>query len=82
MDTNVVITLILSITSIVVSIICIYKPRARKQEIVSLKKELLQLYKDVQGLKQIEENFEDQFGVSKKTARKISKYHIYKNQRK
>ncbi|MCF0210779.1 MAG: hypothetical protein HUK18_05675 [Bacteroidales bacterium] len=70
MDVNIITSLIFSITGIIVSLICVTIPRARKNKIDALKRELLQVYKDVLALKEVEEDLEKQFNISKQTARK------------
>ena len=52
------------------SIILVGIPRQRKETIYKLRKELYEVYKVVEQLKQVEESLEQQFGVSKRSARK------------
>lgn len=67
---SIIASIIVAIGGIVVSIICVAIPRQRKDTIDKLRKELYDVYKDVEQLKQVEESLEQQLGVSKQVARK------------
>lgn len=67
---SIVASIILSASGIVASIIFSYVPRQRKETINKLRKELYEVYKGVEQIKQVEESLEKKFGVSKQNARK------------
>lgn len=67
---SIIASLVVATGAIIVSIICVTIPRQRKETIDKLRKELLDVYKGVEQLKKVEESLEQQFGVSKQTARK------------
>ena len=52
------------------SLILVGIPRQRKETIDKLRKELYEVYKGVEQLKQLEESLEQQLGISKQSARK------------
>lgn len=73
MDTGIagiIIAIILGTCSIVTSIIFGYVPRKRQREIIQTKMELLQLYKDVTKLLEVEHQLLDEADISKVEARR------------
>lgn len=73
MDTGIagiIIAIILGTCSIVTSIIFGYVPRKRQREIIQTKMELLQLYKDVSKLLEVEHQLLDEADISKVEARR------------
>ena len=67
---GIIIAIILGICSIVTSIIFGYVPRKRQREIIQTKSELLQLYKDVSKLLEVELQLLDEADMSKIEARR------------
>ncbi|MBR6841287.1 MAG: hypothetical protein IKM77_03170 [Prevotella sp.] len=67
---SIMVALITGISSIITAIIWGYIPKKRREEIIQLRKELLEVYIGVYNLKTVEENLEAELGMSKKTARK------------
>lgn len=72
MDTglaSIIVALILGCCSIISSIIFGYLPRKRKEHLIRVKKELLELYKDVEQLLDIQEQLLSESETSKKIVR-------------
>ena len=67
---GIIIAIILGTCSVVASIIFGYVPRKRQREIIQAKKELLQLYKDVSKLLEVEHLLLDEADSSKIEARR------------
>ena len=67
---SIIASIILSFGAIVASIIFSYVPRQRKEIIDRLRIELYEVYNGVEQLKQVEEDLENQLGISKQNARK------------
>ena len=63
-------SLIVSAGGITCTILCVAIPRKRKEQIRSLQKELLEVYKGVLQLKNVESKLEEQNGITKQKARK------------
>jgi hypothetical protein len=67
---SIIVAFIMGVCSIISAFCWGYVPKKRKEEIISLQKELLDVYIGVSTLKTIEENLESQLGISKQAARK------------
>ena len=66
---SIIVALITGVSSIITAIIWGYVPKKRKEEIVKLQKELLEVYVGAYNLKIIEEMLEEEAGISEQTAR-------------
>lgn len=66
---SIIVALITGVSSIITAIIWGYVPKKRKEEIVKLQKELLEVYEGAYNLKFIEERLEKETGISKRKAR-------------
>lgn len=67
---SIIVALITGVSSIITAIIWGYVPKKRKEEIVKLQKELLEVYVGAYNLKIIEEMLEEEAGISKRKARR------------
>ena len=69
---SIIVALITGVSSIITAIIWGYVPKKRKEEIVKLQKELLEVYVGAYNLKIIEEMLEEEAGITKQNARQVS----------
>lgn len=67
---SIIVALITGISSIITAIIWGYVPKRRQEEVVRLKKELLDVYMGAYNLKVIEDLLEEESGISKQEARR------------
>lgn len=67
---SIIVALITGVSSIITAIIWGYVPKKRKEEIVKLQKELLEVYEGAYNLKIIEEMLEEEADIPKRTARR------------
>lgn len=67
---SIIVALITGVSSIITAIIWGYVPKKRKEEIVKLQKELLEVYEGAYNLKIIEEMLEEETDIPKRTARR------------
>lgn len=74
---SVFISLLIGVSGIIISIICCYLPKDRKNKIITLEKELLEAYKDIQQLLEIEKELSEECEKGKITVRRP--YNISKN---
>ncbi len=67
---NIIVSFIIGVSGIITSLIFNYIPRKRNEKFQKLQKELLEVYKDVESLIQIESELLQKSNVSKIQARK------------
>ncbi len=69
MDSGIIIALILGVCSVVSSIIFGYIPRSRKEKLIRLQKELLNVYNDINEFQKLEQKLSVTLNISKIVAR-------------
>ena len=62
-------SIVLSVSGIIVTILCVLTPRIRKEKLINAWRELRDLYKDVEDFIKLEESLEETAKVSKQKAR-------------
>lgn len=67
---SIIVALITGLSSIITAIIWGYVPKRRQEEVVRLKKELLDVYMGAYNLKVIEDLLEEESRISKQEARR------------